>query len=129
MWKRLGFVIPLLAALWVLSISAPGSSITKGTGTVFPVTTQTADYGAASGDYTILVDTTSGNVTVTLEASPATGQVHVIKKLVVVNSLVISGNGHNVESPDNETLGASITVTTKGASYMLQFDGTQWWVI
>jgi hypothetical protein len=57
-----------------------------------------------------------------LEASPTSGQIHVIKKKVAANILTLSGNGNNIDGA------ATFPITTQYESVTVQFDGTQWWI-
>jgi len=85
-----------------------------------PVTTKVADYSALATDYTIVADGSSATVTVTLPASPTSGQIFNIACLDSTNAVTIDFNGKNFyDSSSNETL-------FKGENIKLHYDGTQW---
>lgn len=67
------------------------SGVTSFNGVQQAITTKTANYTVTSNDYTVLVDTTSGNVTITLpDANTNTGGVFVIKKISSDNTVTIN---------------------------------------
>lgn len=77
---------------------------------------------AALTDGTIRVDTTSGNVTLTLPAaSTATGHLFRIKKVSAANTLIIDANA-------NETIDGSLTasINENNQSLTIQSNGTSW---
>lgn len=74
-------------------------------------------------DYTVLVDSTSGDRTYTLSASPTTGKILALKKLVAANNMIIDGNGNNIDGA------ATITEPTQYKCYTIQFDGNDWFII
>lgn len=88
------------------------------------VRTVSTNYTALASDYMIGVDTTAGNVTVTLPtAASAVGQAYVVKKVAGANNAVIDGNG--AETIDGA---ATQTITTLWASMTVRSTGTTWWV-
>lgn len=82
-------------------------------------------YAALATDYTILCDTASGSITVTLPASPVAGQLYQIKKIAAANTMTIDGNGKNIDGA------ATLAVTTNNQNYTLHYDsvGTQWRIL
>lgn len=69
-----------------------------------PIKTVTADYSTAKNDWTILVDASGGNVTVTL-SSFSTGQVYNVKRIDSSgNTVTIDGNGANIDASGTQTL-------------------------
>ena len=86
------------------------------------IATKTTTYTFLGTDYAIVGDTTGGGFTVNLEAAPATGQIHVIKKAVAANTLTLGGNGKNIDGA------ANVAITIQYVSYTVQYDGTQWWI-
>jgi|SRR3990167_2540999 len=73
----------------------------------------------------ILVDTTSGTVTITLPAAASSaGVVVTCKKKVAANTMTIDGNG--AETIDGA---ASISTTAIYSSRTVICDGTTWWII
>ena len=77
-------------------------------------------------DYaTILVDTTSAPITVTLPvtSSEYTGRKFIIKRIAGANTVTISGNGATIDGS------ASITISTVNYARELQTDGSNWYII
>lgn len=73
-----------------------------------------------------LGDATAGAITLTLNASPANGQVQYIKKIdATVNAVTISGNGHNIDGA------ATLVLSAQNAHTLICYDGPAgvWWVI
>lgn len=93
------------------------------TGASVSVITVTSDYLIISYNYLVLADTSSGNITVTLPASPATGDTYCIKKFVAANTLTIDGNGNTIDGA------ATLSLTVRYQSYTLTFTGTEWSIV
>lgn len=75
-------------------------------------------------DETYLVDATGGNVTATLNATPRDGDTVTIKKVDSSgNTVIIDGNGNNVDGA------ATQTITSQYDSFTLGFDGGQWFIL
>ena len=94
-------------------------------GLSFPLRTVTAGYVVLLQDYTILVDTSGGDVTVTLPSAPnAIRKLYNIKKIDASNTLTIA-------TPAAGTIdgAASKDLTTLYESVTLQCDGTNWHII
>lgn len=73
----------------------------------------------------LLVDTTTGSVTLTLPpVNVMQGRVLVVKKLVAANTVTLDGNG-------SETIDGAATLawTTQYQVQRVLSDGTQWWTI
>ena len=88
------------------------------------ISTKSANYTVTAGDHTILVDTTSGDITITLPASPETGRIVVVKKITdTTGDVIVAGNGNNIDGA------ASQTLFTYNATFQLQFNGTAWYVL
>jgi hypothetical protein len=98
------------------------SGVSTGGGIVLATRTATTTTAFTSADYLVIGDTTAGNFTASLEASPTSGQIHVIKKKVAANILTLSGNGNNIDGA------ATFPITTQYESVTVQFDGTKWWI-
>jgi hypothetical protein len=80
---------------------------------------------ALSTDHTILVDTTSRSITIDLpQASTATRQILVIKKISASNTVTI--DGYSSETIDGAT---TKSWTTNYESYMIQCDGSNWYIL
>lgn len=101
----------------------------KGTGMMQSISTKIASqspYTLLSGDYTILADATSGNLTMTLQAAAShTGRIYKIKKIdASVNTVTIDANG-------SETIDGATTqvISTQWASVTIQSNGTSWFIV
>lgn len=70
-------------------------------------------------DYLMLVDTTAGNVTVTLPPSDTFGRILIIKKIAAANTLTIARNGEKIEGATSD-----LAVTTNGQATQLMWSGT-----
>lgn len=101
------------------------TSSTSTTNVIWPISKKTSNYTVTSGDVTILGDCTSGNVTITLPASPEDGRVIIVKNLVALNTLTVAGNGNTIDGAVN------LTTSTAGARFMLQYfaASTDWKII
>ncbi len=91
------------------------------------IVTVTSTYTLLATDNTVLANTTSGAITVTLPApSGITGRIYTIKKIGtggIDNSLTINPTGGTID-------GASTYIIYNDYSYVtLQTDGTNWYVI
>lgn len=92
---------------------------------IYPLATKVTDYTATTSDYTILVDTNSGNVTITLPAAASnTGRVFVIKCIDATNTCDIDPNGTEEIDGDNSNFELILHETI-----MIQSDGSNWWII
>ncbi len=83
------------------------------------ITTVNADYTATVTDGTILVNASSGNVTITLPGSATTGMKITIKKIDN------SSNTVSVGTVD----GTTKTWNVQWQGYIVQYDGTNWYVV
>lgn len=86
---------------------------------------KTSSYSATLSDYIILVDATSGAVTITLPAaSTATHKVMIIKKTDAVNDVTVDGSG-------SETIDGALTWTLSvpRSAITVACDGTAWHVL
>jgi hypothetical protein len=85
-----------------------------------PITTVSANTTLDSSHYTVLVDTTAGDITITLPPS-VSGRVYNIKKKTGdTNKVIVSG------AIDDDI---SAEITTQYESITVQEDGTDWWII
>ena len=107
------------------------------------IRTVTSDYNIKAYDDTVLVDATSGNVTVTLMYSTTNYLVSAVSlqlngntitsditKVITIkridnsgNTVTIDGNGATIDGSATKSL------TTQYESYTLQYDGTNWVII
>ncbi len=102
-----------------------GSSMQIGGKPIIAPVAKTADYTAA-GDDTILMNATSGNLTVTLPAAAGkVGWVYNIKKTdSSENTVTIDGNAS--ETIDGET---TLVLTLQYQSVSILSDGSNWHII
>lgn len=88
------------------------------------IRTATADYTALATDETILVNASSGAVTINLPATPTVGKRYNVKKVDnTANAVNVSGNGHNIDGS------ASISGTVPYQGWVMQYDGSNWFII
>lgn len=96
-----------------------------------PIVTKSATYAVAVTDYTILVDTDGGAVTIDLlpaanayVSEVSSGQIFVVKNIGT------SGNDVTIDGDSSETIdGATTKALTDGQSAIIQSDGTGWHTI
>ena len=89
-----------------------------------PSRTITTDSTSVVTDYLILVDTTSGDVTITLsDGSSSSGQVLHIKLIDATNKLTIDGNGYTIDGQN------TIESYLKYDSYQLYCNGIEWFIL
>lgn len=93
------------------------------TGGIGTISTKTANYTVLSTDYLIRCDTSGGGFTITLTSTPSAKQLVNIKKIAAANTLVIDGNGANIDGS------ATINVTAQYQNLTLIFNGTTWDII
>lgn len=88
-----------------------------------PITaTTSATYNIDDLDFTVIGDTTSGNITINLPVSLSNeGRVLVIKKSSALNTLTIDGDGS--ELVDGAT---TLAMTALNSITHLHCDGTEW---
>jgi hypothetical protein len=90
------------------------------------LTTKTASYTAAVTDEAILVDATSGPVTITLpSAAGNAGKLYKIKKIDTTGATV------TIDANASETIDGGLTavITAPYVALALQCDGTGWWIV
>ena len=90
------------------------------------LSTKTANYTTTENDNTILVDATSGNITITLIAAAShVNGIYVIKRIdSSVNTVTIDGNG--AETIDGA---ANVMLVTQYSGKSIQSNGSNWFVI
>lgn len=106
---------------------AGGGGSGPGSGAITIKVTGDSPYAVLGGDYTIVADTTAGDVTITLPAAPADGRILNCKKLFgTANDMVIDGNGKNIDGIATITTGSTL-----GPSFQIQFSTTldEWAII
>jgi hypothetical protein len=106
--------------------STPGSALHVNASFATAITGKTSDYTLAGGDHTILVDCSSGNVTLTLPtAVGCSGRMYIIKRIDnSANAANINSNGS--EEIDGSTDSASVPGQS---SIVLQSDNSGWWKV
>ncbi|OXA89543.1 hypothetical protein B0A66_14085, partial [Flavobacterium hercynium] len=89
------------------------------------ISTKTSNYTALATDETLLVNATGGNVTITLpSASSSLGKKYAIKKIDnSTNNVVITTAGGTIDTQ------ASITGSVWLQRWVIQSDGTNWYII
>lgn len=88
------------------------------------ISTKTANYTALPADETLLVDATSGSVTITLPATPVIGKKYNVKKIdSSSNTAVVDGNGKMIDG------NASVSGSLPYQGWVMQYDGTAWFII
>ena len=82
-----------------ISVSASTGSVTiSSTATAPVVQNVSTTYTVLSNDYTVFANASSAAFTVSLPASPSTGEIHNIKKIDQTRlAVTISGNGNNID--------------------------------
>jgi len=89
-----------------------------------PVITTTVNYSMLESDEVILVDATSGPVTVTLFPTPVIGTIITVKKIdASVNIVTNNGNGKNIDGQATQTIANQFTADK------MTYDGTAWFII
>jgi hypothetical protein len=91
-----------------------------------PIATKTANYTMTSSDGTVLVDASSGAITITLPAAASSAErIFTIKKKDVTANIV------TVDANASELIDGSTTypLSTQYEAIKIQSDGTAWWII
>ena len=88
----------------------------------YNIVTKTSDYTASSGDC-VLVDASSGNITITLPEPSKATQVNIKKIDSSMNVVTVIPNGGSI---DGET---SKEISTQYESYLFISDGTNWYIV
>lgn len=92
--------------------------------TTTAIRTESANYAAAAADETILVNAAGGTVTVTLPSAPTVGKKYNVKKVdSTANTVTVNGNGHNIDGT------ATISGTLPYQGWVMQYDGSNWFII
>jgi len=88
----------------------------------YNVVTKTGDYTASGGDC-VLVDASSGDITITLPEPSKATQVNIKKIDPSANIVIVVPNGGSI---DGET---SKEISTQYESYLFISDGTNWYIV
>jgi len=106
--------------------SAPGSALHVNASFATAISGTTSDYTLTGGDHTILVDCSSGNVTLTLPtAVGCAGRMYIIKRIDG------SANAANVNSDGSEEIEGSASPVSvfPMSSIVIQSDNSGWWKV
>lgn len=88
------------------------------------VQSKTASYTVQEIDGLVLIDTTAGNVTVTLPDVKYKGNRYTVKRVTAgANTLTIQGASGNVDGA------GSTTIATQYQAKTFVSDGTNWWTV
>ena len=106
-----------------IGTTSPSSMLSVAGSLSLPISAKTSDYTATGSDYTILINASSNNVTITLPAvSGIAGRIYVIKRADGSgNNAVVASNGS--ETIDNSTANV---ILSAGQCITLQTDGIGW---
>jgi hypothetical protein len=115
----------------VLTISGGGLTVAIGTSSKFvlnaglalKVTPTTSSYAVMAADYLIAVGVISAPITITLPASPISGETYEIKDttgLGATFNITIDGNGHNIDGA------ATFIIAANYEAVLVAFTGAQW---
>ena len=106
--------------------STPGSGLHVNSSFATAIAAKSSDYTLTGADHTILIDCSSGNVTLTLPtAVGCAGRIYMIKRIDdTANAANINSNGS--EEIEGSTNSASVTAM---GSIVIQSDNSGWWKI
>ena len=106
-----------------VNTTTPGSVLSVNGSLSLPIINTTTDITLDCTNYTVICDTTSNNITITLPINDNSikGRIYILKQ-IGGNTLYIDPNGSNID-----TVGGNYTVIT--SFIKLQSDGTDWWII
>ncbi len=90
------------------------SSITT-VNNILPIRSETTTTTFTADDYTVMMNCTGGNRTIYLHATPANGQMAVVKNLVGLNTLTVDGNGNTIDGA------GSFNTTVAGFARTMQY--------
>ena len=114
-------------AVIVDAVRSANNGATVGIRTTIETITS-ATYSVLNSDYTLLVNTSSNNVELTLPSAAADkGMMIVVKNVDATNTITIKSASGNIEGTPGTTGISPIPAVNNKA--VLQFDGTNWWII
>ncbi len=110
-------------------ITAAGNG-TGGGSTLTPTAVKTSSYTAAAGDL-VPVDTTSGNVTITLPTAPADKSQIAIKHVIRggTNAVTIATGGSDVFNKASGSASGTLTLVNQAVTLQYKSSGAIWYVI
>lgn len=107
--------------------AVPNSTVQMGGSVSYSIKTVTASYALAVTDYTLLVNPSSGNITITLPSPTGlTGRVYIIKRVGandIDNVVTITG------FLEGAAVNTNYNIYNSGTFVKLQTDGLSWYVI
>lgn len=106
----------------VSTTSVTAGTYLAGSGLIQTISTKTADYTTTVNDYTILADTSSGNVTITVLAN-STGTIFNIKKISAANTLTIVPLTGTIDGA------ASVVVTANNQNTCVHSNGSNLFIL
>ena len=122
-WTTSGSSISYSTGSVGIGTTTPGTMLDVHGSFSLPITTVTANYTVGANDYTVLCNN-SVSITITLPtAAGISGRIIVIKKLTATSTTI---DGYGSETIDGAT---TVVSTTQWLSWMLQSNGTAWFVI
>ena len=106
-----------------INTTTPGSVLSVAGSLSLPIHSTTSNITLDSTNYTVVCNTLSNNITITLpvNVNSMRGRLYRLKK-IGSNTLSINPNGSNIDGS-----GATYTVTT--TFILLQSDGGDWWIV
>lgn len=95
-------------------------------GYLFPVTVVTGNYTQSLNDSILLVNATSGAITITLQPALQCEQ-----KRLTIKKTDSSGNAVTIDANSTETIDGALTksLATQYKSYELVAQGGNWWIV
>jgi hypothetical protein len=122
-WTTSGSSISYSTGSVGIGTTTPGTMLDVHGSFSLPITTVTANYTVGANDYTVLCNN-SVSITITLPtAAGISGRIIVIKKLTATSTTI---DGYGSETIDGAT---TVVSTTQWLSWMLQSNGTAWFVL
>ena len=109
-----------------IATQSPGSGLQVDSSFATALAVKSSDYTLTASDHTILVDCSSGNVTLTLPtAVGCVGRMYIIKRIDGSN------NAANINSNGSEEIEGSTSAASVAAmsSIMVQSDNSGWWKV
>jgi hypothetical protein len=105
---------------------APQSVLSVNGSMSLPIINTTTNITLDCTNYTVICDTTTGNITVTLptNSSSLNGRIYVIKKISASNTCYINPSGSTIDGASG-----NYSITTNYIFVKIQSDGANWWII
>ena len=118
-----GLNVEKISGFTGINTTTPGSVLSVSGSLSLPIHSTTSNITLDSTNYTVVCNTLSNNITITLpvNVNSMRGRLYRLKK-IGSNTLSINPNGSNIDGS-----GATYTVTT--TFILLQSDGGDWWIV